>query len=97
VNTLCNLVENFKPGEAYNIGGNRNHTIEELSDVILKVTGADPGLVQYRDPEILTTKAKLVDVSKAVRDLGHRDTYSLEEGLRLTAEWMRRVYPRHAG
>ncbi len=97
VSTLCNIAENFKPGEAYNIGGNKSHTIEELSDVILKVTGADPGLVQYRDSEILTTKDKRMDVSKAVRDLGHRDTYSLEEGVRLTAEWMRRVYPRQAG
>ena len=96
VSTLCNIVENFKPGEAYNIGGNKTHTIEELSDVVLKVTGADPGLAQYRDSEILTTKDKLVDVSKAVRDLGHRDTYSLEDGLRLTAEWMRRVYPLQA-
>jgi dTDP-glucose 4,6-dehydratase len=90
--TLTNIVENFKPGETYNIGGHDGHTIEELSDIILKVTGADPALVTYRESEILTTKAKVVDVSKAVRDLKHRNTHDLEMGMRLTADWMRSFY-----
>jgi len=92
VRTLANIVDNFKPGEAYNIGGDGLHSIEQLSDTVLKVTGADPRLVQYRESEILTTKAKRVDVSKAIRDLDHRNSYSLEEGLRLTADWMHQVY-----
>jgi dTDP-glucose 4,6-dehydratase len=92
VRTLCNIVSNFKPGTTYNIGGRREHTIEELSDAVLRVTSADPDLVHYKDSEILTTQAKRVDVSKAIVDLHHRDTYSLEDGLRITAEWMRKVY-----
>ena len=92
IRTVANLVEHFRPGETYNIGGDQLHTIEELSDLVLKVTGASPTLVRYADAEPLTTKVKLVDTSKAVRDLGHRSTYSLEEGLRLTADWMRQVY-----
>lgn len=92
VRTLANILDNFKPGETYNIGGNNLHTIEELSDIVLKVTGADSGLVQYRNPEILTTKTKQVDISKSVRDLGHKNSHGLEEGMRLTAEWMRNTY-----
>lgn len=92
VRTLANIVDCFKPGEVYNIGGNTLHTIEELSDIVLKVTGADPGLVSYRDAEILTTKLKKVDASKAIRELGHRDTVTLEEGMRITADWMRKAY-----
>lgn len=91
VRTLANIVDNFKPGETYNIGGSELHSIEELSDTVLKVTRADPQLVEYRDAEIMTTKAKRVDISKAVRDLDHRNGYSLEEGLRLTADWMLKV------
>jgi dTDP-glucose 4,6-dehydratase len=90
--TLANISSNFKPGETYNIGGDKMHTIEELSDVIVKVTGADPRRVQYKDAEILTTKRKLVDASKSVRDLDHKNSYGLEEGMRLTAEWMKGVY-----
>lgn len=92
VRTLANISENFKPGETYNIGGSQMHSIEELSDVILKITGASPDLVRYKESEILTTKIKKVDTSKSVRDLDHRNSYSLEDGMRLTADWMRRVY-----
>ncbi|MCC7107478.1 MAG: NAD(P)-dependent oxidoreductase, partial [Chloroflexi bacterium] len=92
VTTLANIADRFRPGETYNIGGEAMHTIEELSDVVLRVTGADPALVTYREPEQLTTRAKLVDTSKAVRDLGHRNTVDLETGMRLTADWMRDVY-----
>lgn len=92
VRTLANIVERFKPGEVYNIGGDQYHTIEDLSELTLKVTGADPRLVEYREAEILTTRVKRLDVSKAVRELGHRTTVSLEEGMRLTVAWMREVY-----
>ena len=89
VRTLCNIIDNFRPGETYNIGGAAEHTIEDLSEVVLRVTGADADLVRYAESEILTTKTKRVDVSKSVRDLDHKNTFSLEEGMRLTAEWMR--------
>lgn len=92
VNTLANIVDNFKAGETYNIGGVHHHSIEELSDTVLKVTGADPSLVQHSDSEILTTRIKRVDISKAIRDLGHKNSYGLEEGMRVTADWMRHAY-----
>ena len=92
VRTLANITNNFKAGETYNIGGNDLHTIEELSEVVLKVTGANRSLVHYADSEILTTKLKQVDTSKSVRDLDHKNSYSLEDGMQLTAEWMRDVY-----
>jgi dTDP-glucose 4,6-dehydratase len=92
VRSLANITSNFKPGEVYNIGSNQYHSIEELSDLVLKVTQADPKLVEYKDAEILTTRVKKVDNSKAVRDLGHKDTVTLEEGVRRTVDWMRKVY-----
>jgi len=92
VRTLANISGNFKAGETYNIGGNSLHTIEELSDVIIKITGANPALAHYQESEILTTKLKQVDTSKSVRDLDHKNSYSLEDGMRLTADWMRKVY-----
>jgi dTDP-glucose 4,6-dehydratase len=92
VRTLANITNNFRSGETYNIGGNDLHTIEELSDVVLKVIGANRSLVHYAESEILTTKLKQVDTSKSVRDLDHKNSYTLEDGMRLTAEWMRDVY-----
>lgn len=92
VRTLANIAEHFKAGETYNISGTELHSIEELSDIVLATTGADPSLVTYADSEILTTKTKLVDNSKAVRDLKHESTTSLADGMRVTADWMRRTY-----
>ncbi len=91
VRTLCNITDNFKPGAVYNIGGDTPHSIEELSDLILEVAGADPSLVTYAEPEPMTTLSKLVDTSRSVEDLDHQNTVSLEDGLRLTAEWITRV------
>ena len=92
VRTLATISDHFRPGEVYNVGGDAYHTIEELSDLIVRATGADPGLVEYRDSEVLTTRFKRVDVSKAIRDLGHRTTVSLEEGVERTVAWMRDAY-----
>lgn len=92
VRTLANISERFKPGETYNIGGTDLHSIEELSDVVLRVTRADPSLVRHQDSEILTTECKRVDISKSVLDLDHKNSYGLEDGMRLTADWMRHVY-----
>ena len=92
VRTVANIMDNFKPGETYNIGGSSYHSIEELSDLIIEVTGADPSLAKMADSEILTTLTKKVDISKALRDLDHKVTVELKEGLAITAEWMRNVY-----
>ena len=92
VRTLANIANNFKPGETYNIGGVDVHSIEELSDIVLKVSGASPSLVEHRDSEILTTLVKRVDISKSVRDLDHKNSCGLEDGMQLTADWMRRAY-----
>lgn len=92
VRTLANILDNFIPGEVYNIGGEYFHTIEELSELVLEVSGADQDLVSYRDSEILTTRTKKVDFSKAKKDLGHQCTFSLRDGLGVTFDWMKTVY-----
>lgn len=92
VRTLSNIQGNFRSGEVYNVGSDQYHSIEELSELVREVTGASAGLVEYRDPEVMTTRVKRVDNTKAVRDLGHQDTVALKEGLARTAEWMRQVY-----
>lgn len=90
--TLANIADNFRRGEVYNIGGDQYHTIEEFSDLVIKVVGANPDLVSYEDAEVLTTREKRVDISKSIRDLGYRNSVTLEEGVERTVAWMRSVY-----
>jgi len=92
VNTLANISDNFVSGETYNIASNTLHTIEELTDIILKHTGASSDLVTYKDSEILTTKDKLVNVDKANRDLNHSNSINLNEGVQRTISWMKDYY-----
>ena len=95
--TLANIVDNFKPGEVYNIGGADEHSIETLADLIWKYTGADRKLIKYEAAEILTTKVKKVDISKSVRDLKHKASVSLEVGVKKTIDWMREYYKKSNG
>lgn len=90
--TLCNIVDKFRSGAVYNIGGSEYHDIEMLADLVWKHAGADRSLITYSEHEILTTKSKKVDIDLAIRELGHHLTISLEEGVRKTLEWMRAYY-----
>lgn len=90
--TLSNIIDNFKSGEVYNIAGTEYHDIETLADLVWKYTGADRDLIRFEDHEILTTKSKQVDMSKALRDLNHKTTVSLEDGVKRTVDWMRDYY-----
>ena len=92
--TFANIVDNFVPGEVYNVAGRPDweRDIKAYSDLVLKTVGTDDSLVTYKDAEPFTTKSKAVDCSKAIRDLKHDPKVAPEEGVRRTVEWMRRFY-----
>ncbi len=90
--TLANIAERFRPGEVYNIAGREEHDIKYVSDLILAYLEKDDSLVKYETWEPHTTKVKKIDCSKAVSHLGHDPRTSLEEGLRKTIDWSRKVY-----
>ena len=48
--------------------------------------------MEYHDLEATTTLEKRVDVSKAIRDLEHKSTVILEEGIPRTINWQKEVY-----
>ncbi|MFQ5441627.1 MAG: NAD-dependent epimerase/dehydratase family protein [Thermodesulfobacteriota bacterium] len=92
VNTLSNIIDNFIPGEVYNIGGTEFHDIKTVSDMILKCVGRDDSIVSYLEGEPFTTKDKRIDCSRAVRDLKHNPVVTLEDGITRTVQWMKGVY-----
>jgi len=92
--TFANIVDNFKSGEVYNIGGKEEweHDIKYVSDLILSNLGKDASKVTYKEAEPFTTRAKHMDFSKARRDLNHDPQIPLEEGIPKTIDWMKKVY-----
>ena len=93
-NTFANIVENFKPGEVYNVGGRSDweYDIKEYSDMILSACNKDDSIVTYKEAEPHTTKVKHMDFSKAIRDLKHNPKVSPEEGIKKTVDWMKCFY-----
>jgi len=92
--TFANIVDNFIPKEAYNIGGKTEWEmdIEQYSNLILKAVGRDDSMVTYKEAEPFTTKVKHIDFSKSIRDLKHDPQVPPEEGIRRTVEWMKWYY-----
>ncbi|MBI4454645.1 MAG: NAD(P)-dependent oxidoreductase [Acidobacteria bacterium] len=90
--TLANVVDNFIPGEVYNIGGNEFRSVEDLSNIILERLGLDGSRVTYMPQDAHNVQNKRPDISKASKAFGHNPGVTLEEGVPRTIEWMRQVY-----
>jgi len=90
--TLANIIDNFKPGEVYNLGGDKQYEIKYISDLILKTLGKDDSKVNYKEAEPFTTRVKTPDSTKAKRDLNFKLTVPVEEGIRRTVEWFKKAY-----
>ncbi len=92
--TFANIVDNFIPGEVYNVGSKEdwNISIEELAEIVLEETGASRDLVEYKGEENFTTRIKIVDYSKSRRDLNHQATIDIREGVKRYVAWLRKAY-----
>jgi len=94
VTTMANIIENFRPGEVYNLGGNPDWeiTITELSDLILDYLDKDDSIVTYEDSEPMTTEEKRIDSSKARNHLDHDPQVPPAEGIPKTIDWFKEAY-----
>jgi dTDP-glucose 4,6-dehydratase len=77
------------PGETYNIGSGVEVSIEELADLILKLTGKPERLKTIVPDRPGHDRRYLLDSSKIRRDLGWAPLIEWEQGLRDTVEWYR--------
>jgi dTDP-glucose 4,6-dehydratase len=94
--TFANIMKNFRPGEVYNVGSHEDWviTVEELAEIVLAETGADPKLAQYKGEEAFTTRVKVVDFSQSRRDLKHEASIDIHEGIKRYVAWYRKVLDR---
>lgn len=76
-------------GEIFNIGTGKQTAIGDLAEIILNITGSSSKIIyqQGRLADLLSLEA---DYSEIKKKTGWEPKYSLEEGLKRTAEWYRR-------
>jgi dTDP-glucose 4,6-dehydratase len=75
--------------EPVNIGNPQELTVQEMAELILKITGSKSELVHRPLPED-DPKVRQPDISLARRALGWEPEVDVREALRLTVEWFRR-------
>lgn len=92
VRTVANISDNFISGRVYNIGSDQFHDIETLAKIIWEYTKAPIDLIDYKDSEMLTTKLKNVNIELSIKELGHKQTISLVDGVKKTIDWMKTYY-----
>jgi len=81
-------------GQVFNIGSDRETSVNELARLIQRLTGSHSEIVHVPyasiyGPRFEETRRRVPDVTRARGVLGFETQVSLEEGLRYTLEWFR--------
>jgi UDP-glucose 4-epimerase len=73
--------------EAFNVGNQRETSLKELLEALLKVNNADLEPEFHPTNSVNPVSRRLADISKAKQLLNFEATVSLEEGLKLLSNW----------
>jgi dTDP-glucose 4,6-dehydratase len=79
-----------KSGNVYNIGGGRELTNRELTEVILSKMGCDESSVEYVQDRLGHDLRYSVSHEKISKELGYQPQVKFEEGIEATIDWYRR-------
>lgn len=77
-------------GEVINIGSNKNLSVNQLANKLIKLTGNNLKPT-YAEPQPGDVRHSLADISKAQRLLDFRANFSLEDGLAKTIAYFEKV------
>lgn len=78
-----------RSGEVYNIGGGRELTNNEITNLILEAMGADESSIEYVEDRKGHDLRYSVDWTKISRELGYEPKVKFEDGLREAIQWYR--------
>jgi len=86
---IFSVLMSGRSGEAYNIGGGRELTNNEITSQILEAMGADESAIEYVEDRKGHDLRYSVDWTKINRELGYEPQVKFEDGLRETIQWYR--------
>jgi dTDP-glucose 4,6-dehydratase len=84
---IFKVLHNGKAGEVYNIGGGQELSNIEITDLILKLMGAQSSSVEYVEDRKGHDFRYSVNCEKAKRELGHEPKIDFKTGLSETISW----------
>ena len=91
IDTMSRIPERFVAGEVLNIGGTEYRSIEELVSIIENISGKKANVtIIPREKANVTNKKPSIE--KAFRLLGHNPKTVLEDGVKLTLDWIKETY-----
>jgi UDP-glucose 4-epimerase len=87
--TLLASVSPKAVGQVYNVGTGRETSVNELAQVITRITGSDASTEHVDRRDIDNIRRRVVNIEKIRRELRWTPRATLEEGLRETYRWLR--------
>jgi len=87
--TLLAAFSEKADGQVYNVGTGREVSVNQLARMIIEVTGAkiEPSYIDRRD--IDNIRRRVVNIEKIRRELRWVPSFTIEQGLRKTYEWLK--------
>lgn len=76
-----------RPGAVYNIGGGSRVSVNQVLDLVSRLTGRTPD-IRHEEAQKGDMRDTFADTSRARADLDFRPAYSLEAGLAAECEWL---------
>jgi dTDP-glucose 4,6-dehydratase len=82
-------MKNGRIGETYNVGGGTEGSNLNLAKTILDCMGKPRSLISFVDDRLGHDKRYSINYDKIKNELGYTPSYRLENGLRITIDWVK--------
>ena len=87
---IYSVLSEGKSGNIYNIGGGRELTNRELTEIILRKFDRDDSIIEYVTDRLGHDLRYSVSHEKISRELGYKPKINFEDGIEETIEWYKR-------
>ena len=87
---IYSVLSEGKSGNIYNIGGGRELTNRELTEIIFRKFGRDESSIEYVTDRLGHDLRYSVSHEKISRELGYKPKINFEDGIEETIEWYKR-------
>ncbi|MHA1469336.1 MAG: NAD-dependent epimerase/dehydratase family protein [Candidatus Asgardarchaeia archaeon] len=91
VDGLILAMEKVDGFDIINLASGESHTIKKTLDVILKIDGYENANIVFDKSKPTMIPRRAINIDKAIKMLGFNPQTSLEEGIRKTVEWYKRI------